>query len=77
MTIVQFYDADTKKCTDVQGRKVIDLSPEMLEFVFGIPTRDEVLLTIKEEALGMSNNDLISNKRHMKKNWLEKERKIS
>lgn len=76
MAIAQFYDVDTRKCMDEQGRMVIDLSPDMLGFVFGIPARDEVLLTTEEESLGMWNNNVTSNKRHMNENWLEEERKI-
>lgn len=48
MTITQFYDADTRKCIDAQGKTMIDLPLDMLGFVFGIPAGDEVLLTTKE-----------------------------
>lgn len=76
MTIVQFYNAYTIKCTDAQGRIVIDMSADMLGFVFGISARDEVLLTIEEESLRVWNGNIASNKRHMNENWLEEERKI-
>lgn len=61
---------------NAQGRMVIDLSVDMLGFVFGIPSRDEVLQTTKEEALRVWNRNIASNKRHMNENWLEEERKI-
>lgn len=60
---------------DAQGRTIIDLSADMLGFVFGIPARDEVFLTTEEEALGVWNSNIASNKRHMNENWLEEERK--
>lgn len=50
MTVAQFYNADTRKCTNDQGRNVVDLSTDMLGFVFGILARDEVLVTIEEEV---------------------------
>lgn len=75
MTIAQFYDADTRKCTDDQGRTVIDLSTDMLGFMFGIFARDEVLLTTEEEAARVWSNNIASNKRNMNENWLEEERK--
>lgn len=68
MIITQFYNSNTSKCIDTQRRKVIDVYPDMLGFVFGIPTRDEVLLTTEEESMGMWNNNVISNKRHMNEN---------
>lgn len=77
MTIAQFYDLDTRKCNDAQGKIVIDLSPHMLGFVFGIPKRDEIFLSTKEEALKVWNDNVTSNKRHMNENWLEEERKTS
>lgn len=75
MTVTQFYNADTRKCIDDQGRTMIDLTIDMMGFVFGIPARDEVLLTIEEEATGVWSNNTASNKRHMNENWLEEERK--
>lgn len=69
MTIAQFYDLDTRKCTDAQGKTVIDLSPNMLGFVFGIPTRDEIFLSTEEEALSVWNNNVTSNKRYMNENY--------
>lgn len=54
---------------------MIDLLADMLGFVFCIPGRDEVLLTIEEEATRVWNKNITSNKRHMNENWLEEERK--
>lgn len=56
---------------------MIDLSLDMLGFVFDILAKDEVLLTTKEEALGIWNSSVTSNQRHMNENWLEEERKKS
>lgn len=75
MTIAQFYNADTRKCTDDKGKIVIDLSADMLGFVFGIPSRDEVLLTTEEEAVEVWDKNIASCKRHMNEHWLEEERK--
>lgn len=76
MTIAEFYDPDTRKCPDAQGKIVIDLSPDMLGFVFGIPTRDEIFLSTEKEALKVWTDNVTSNKRHMNENWLEEKRKI-
>lgn len=76
MIKAQFCKADTRKCTDAQGRTMIDLSTDMLGFVFGMPTRDEVLQTKEEEAAEVWDRDIASRKRHMNENWLEEERKI-
>ncbi|XP_059075246.1 uncharacterized protein LOC131875205 [Cryptomeria japonica] len=70
-----FYNANTKKCIDDKGRTVIDLSVDMLGFVFGIPSRDEVLLTIEEEVANIWDKDIASYKRYMNENLLEEERK--
>lgn len=75
MTIAQFYDADTRKCVDDKGRTVIDLSIDMLGFVFGIPSSDEVLLTTEEEAGGFWDKDTTACKKHMNEHWLEEDRK--
>lgn len=76
MTIAPFYNPNTRKCTDAQGKMVIDLSPDMLEFIFSIPTREEIFLLTEEEASKAWNDKVASNKRYMNKNWLEEERKI-
>lgn len=47
----------------------------MLGFVFGIPARYEVFLTIEEDALKVWNSNIVSHKRHMNENWLQEERK--
>lgn len=49
----------------------------MLGLVFGIPTSDEVLLTIGEETLKIWGDDTYNYKKHMNKNWLEEERRTS
>lgn len=77
MTNAPFYNSDTRKCTDAQGKTVIDLSPDMMGFVFGIPTREEIFLLTEEEAWKEWNDKVGSIKMHMKKNWLEEERKTS
>lgn len=76
MTIVPFYNPETRKCMDAHGKTIINLSPDMLGFVFGIPTREEALLLIEEEALKTWNEKVSTRKRHMNTNWLEEERKI-
>lgn len=49
----------------------------MSGFVFGIPSREEdMMLTTKEEAKEVLNDDTTSCKRHMNENWLKEERKI-
>lgn len=75
ITVAQFYNADTRKYVDGQGRTIFDLSADMLGFVFGIPSRDEVLLTTEEDVVEVWRNDTASCKRHMNENWLEEERK--
>lgn len=75
MAIAPFYNPETRKCTDAQGKTVIDLSPDMLGFIFGIPTREEVFLLTKEEALKAWDDKASASKRHMNINWLEEERK--
>lgn len=68
MTIATFYNPETRKCIDAQEKIVIDLSPDMLGFVFGIPTREEVFLLTKEEALKAWNDKISTSKRHMNTN---------
>lgn len=76
MTVAHFYNADTRKCIDAQGRVVMDLSVDMLGYVFGIPSREEeMLLTTEEEVVEVWDGDVTSRKRHMNENWLEEERK--
>lgn len=58
MTVGKFYNVDTRKCLDGQGRTVIDLSVDMLGFVFGIPAKDKVLLTTEEEVVRVWNNNI-------------------
>lgn len=74
MMIAQFYNADTRRYIDDQGRIVIDLSTDVLGFVFVIPSSDEALLTIEEEAVEIWENDTASYKRHVNQNWLKEER---
>lgn len=76
MKTIRFCDPSTRKCTHARGKIVIDLSPDMLGFVFRIPTRDEIFLSTEEEALNVWSDNVTLNKRHMNENWLEKERKI-
>lgn len=75
MAIAPFYNPKTRKCTDAEGKTIIDLSFDMLGFIFGIPTREEVFLLIEEEALKAWNDKISASKRHMNANWLEEERK--
>lgn len=62
MTIAPFYNPDTRKCTDTHGKTVIDLSLDMLGFVFGIPSREEAFLLTEEEALKAWNDKASANK---------------
>lgn len=68
MTIAQCYNEDTKVCIDDQRKTVINLSTDMLGFVFGIPSRDEVFLTTEVEAMRVWDKDTTSFKRHMNEN---------
>lgn len=75
MTIAPFYNPETRKCIDAQVKTVIDLSPDMLGFIFGIPTREEVFVLTEEEAWKAWNDKTPASKRNMNTNWLEEERK--
>lgn len=69
MTMAQFYNTRTRKCMNDQGWTVIKFLADMLGFVFGIPSREKVLLTTEEEAVEIGRNDIASCKRHMNENW--------
>lgn len=60
---------------DATENVIVDLSPKMIGMTFGIPGREEVLLTIEEEATSTFKKGSSNNIRHINEAWLEEPRK--
>lgn len=77
MQVAQFYNPDTRKYCDADGKLVIDSLPYMLALFFHIPTKKEVLVKGEEDGEREWNQNMSQCKKRMNEEWLEEERKMS
>lgn len=75
MTIAKYYHQETRKCVDPDMNVIIDLSPNMIGMNFGIPMKEEVLVTAEEKSTFIFVKNLSNYKMHINEAWLKEPRK--
>lgn len=75
LTTAGAYNLTTRQCVDVQGNIIIDLTRQMIRFMFDGPTPLNPKQLNEAEASQLYSNHKEANKTHMNKKWMRVEKK--